>query len=114
MTIEYQDGQSKRLDSVIIAAQHNPDISLAQIKKRIIEKVIKPVCKRFLDRKTKIYVNNTGRFVIGDSVSDTGMTGRKTVVDSYGGAISVGGGSFSGKGPTKVDPFSCLYGSLCC
>ncbi len=103
VTVEYQDSKPKRIDSVIIAAQHNSDVSLNKIKKDIIKAVIKPICQRFLDKKTKFYINNTGRFVIGGPVSDTGATGRKIVVDSYGGAVPIGGGSFSGKDPTKVD-----------
>jgi len=103
VTIEYQNGIIKRLDNVVIAAQHDPDISLLQIRKDIIKKVIIPVCGKFLDRRTKFYINNTGRFVIGGPASDTGMTGRKNVVDAYGGLIPIGGGSFSGKDPTKVD-----------
>ena len=103
ITIEYEDGIAKRLDNVVIAAQHDPNISLNQIEKDIIKNVIKPVCKNLLDKRTKIYINNTGRFVIGGPVSDTGATGRKIVVDSYGGVVPVGGGSQSGKDPTKVD-----------
>jgi len=103
VTIEYQNGIIKRLDNVVIAAQHDPDISLPKIRKDIFKKVIIPVCGKFLDRKTKFYINNTGRFVIGGPASDTGMTGRKNVVDAYGGLIPIGGGSFSGKDPTKVD-----------
>ena len=103
VTIEYQNGIIKRLNNVVIAAQHDPDISLPQIRKDIIKKVIIPVCGKFLDRRTKFYINNTGRFVIGGPASDTGMTGRKNVVDAYGGLIPIGGGSFSGKDPTKVD-----------
>jgi len=103
VTLEYQDGKAKRLDSVVIAAQHDPNISLTKIKRDIKRKVIHPVCRKFLDKKTKFYINQTGRFVIGGPVSDTGATGRKTIVDSYGGAVPVGGGSFSGKDPTKVD-----------
>jgi len=103
VTLEYQKGQPKRLDSVVIAAQHDPGISLAEIKKDIIKKVITPVCREFLDKTTKFYINQTGRYVIGGPVSDTGATGRKTVVDSYGGTVPIGGGSFSGKDPTKVD-----------
>ncbi|MBZ9572432.1 methionine adenosyltransferase [Patescibacteria group bacterium] len=103
VTLEYQNGVAKRLDSVIIAAQHDPNVPLRKIRKDIIEKVIKPICSQFLDKKTKYHINNTGRFVIGGPVSDTGMTGRKTVVDSYGVGVPVGGGSFAGKDPTKVD-----------
>jgi len=103
VTVEYQNGATKRLDSVVIGAQHEPNVSLAKIKKDIIKKVIKPICSQFVDKKTKFYINNTGRFVIGGPVSDTGATGRKTIVDSYGGAVPIGGGSFSGKDPTKVD-----------
>ncbi|MBZ9578693.1 methionine adenosyltransferase [Patescibacteria group bacterium] len=103
VTIEYKNKIPRRLDNVIIAAQHDPNVSLKKIRKDIIEKVIRPVCKKFLDKKTRYYINNTGRFVIGGPVSDTGMTGRKTVVDSYGVGIPVGGGALSGKDPTKVD-----------
>ena len=103
VTLEYQNGKPKRLDNVIIAAQHSPDVSRRKLIEGIIEKVIKPVCKKYLDKKTRYYINNTGRFVIGGPVSDTGMTGRKNVVDAYGPQIPIGGGSFSGKDPTKVD-----------
>jgi len=103
VTLEYENGIAKRLDNVIIAASHDEDISLNQLKKDIIEKIIKPVCRKLSDEKTKYYINNTGRFVVCGPVSDTGMTGRKTVVDSYGGGVPIGGGSFSGKDSTKVD-----------
>jgi len=103
VTVEYQDGKPKRLDSVVIASQHDPNISLKKIRKDIIQEVVKPVCQKFLDKKTKYLINNTGRFVIGGPVADTGMTGRKNVVDAYGPQIPIGGGSFSGKDPTKVD-----------
>lgn len=103
VSVEYENGVAKRLNNVVIAAQHDPDVSLKKIKQDIIKKVIKPVCKGLLDRRTRYYINNTGRFVIGGPVADTGATGRKTVVDSYGGMVPIGGGSFSGKDPTKVD-----------
>ncbi|OIP75176.1 MAG: methionine adenosyltransferase [Parcubacteria group bacterium CG2_30_36_18] len=103
VTLEYQNGIAKKLDSVVIAAQHEPDVSLEKIRTDIIKKVIKPVCGKFLDIRTKFYINSTGRFVIGGPVSDTGMTGRKNVVDAYGPQIPTGGGSMSGKDPTKVD-----------
>jgi len=103
VTVEYENGVPKRLDSVVICAQHDPNVSLNQIRKSIIQKVIKPICRGYLDKKTKIYINNTGRFVIGGPVSDAGMTGRKTVVDTYGGMVPIGGGAMSGKDPTKVD-----------
>jgi S-adenosylmethionine synthetase len=103
ITLEYEKDKAKRLDSVVIAAQHEPNVSLTKIKKDIFRYVIKPVCSSFLDKKTKIYINNTGRFVIGGPVSDTGMSGRKIVVDNYGVGFPVGGGSYSGKDPTKVD-----------
>ncbi len=103
VTLEYQNGIAKRLDKVVIAASHDPDVSLTQLRRDIIEKVIKPSSGNFLDKKTKYYINNTGRFVICGPVSDTGATGRKNVVDAYGPQIPIGGGSFSGKDPTKVD-----------
>jgi len=103
VTVEYHNNAPKRLDSVVIACQHDPDVSLEKIRRDIIRTVITPVCKKFLDKKTRYYVNNTGRFVIGGPMGDTGLTGRKNVVDAYGPGIPIGGGSFSGKDPTKVD-----------
>ena len=104
VTIEYHNGTPKRVDSVVVGAQHNPDVSHEQIKRDIIEQVIKVIIPaRLMDEKTKFYVNATGRFVIGGPVSDTGFTGRKILVDSYGGVARHGGGCFSGKDPTKVD-----------
>jgi len=103
VTVEYKDGKPTRLHSVVIAAQHNPNIKLPKLRERIIKEVIKPVCKNYLTPKTKFYINNTGRFVIGGPVADVGMTGRKVIADTYGGMGHVGGGSFSGKDPTKVD-----------
>ncbi|GAJ00322.1 unnamed protein product, partial [marine sediment metagenome] len=94
----------RRVDSVVIGAQHNPDVNHAQIEQDIIEQVIKVVIPpSIIDDRTKYYVNSTGRFVIGGPVSDTGFTGRKILVDTYGGIARHGGGCFSGKDPTKVD-----------
>ena len=104
VTVEYKNGSPQRIDSVVMGAQHNPDVNQDKITKDIIDKVIKKVVPaRLIDAKTKYYVNATGRFVIGGPVSDTGFTGRKLLVDSYGGIARHGGGSFSGKDPTKVD-----------
>ena len=103
VTLEYWQGKPKRLDNVVIATQHEPYVSIKKLKSDIIKKVIKPVCQKYLDKKTKYFINNTGRFVIGGPISDTGMTGRKNVVDAYGPQIPIGGGSYSGKDPTKVD-----------
>ncbi len=104
VTIEYVDEVPKRVDTVVIAAQHASGVSIAQVRKDIISKVIrKAIPARMLDRKTKFIVNGTGRFVIGGTLADSGLTGRKTVVDGYGGIGKSGGGCFSGKDPTKVD-----------
>jgi S-adenosylmethionine synthetase len=104
VTVEYHNGIPRRVDSVVLGAQHNPDVSQAQIEKDIIEQVIKVAIPAPLtDSRTKYYVNATGRFVIGGPVSDTGFTGRKILVDSYGSIARHGGGCFSGKDPTKVD-----------
>ncbi len=105
VTIEYKDGHPYRVDTIVISSQHSPDITLKDMKEDIIEKVIKPIVPReLLDEENITYhVNPTGRFVIGGPQGDTGMTGRKIIVDSYGGVGSHGGGCFSGKDPTKVD-----------
>lgn len=103
VTVRYQNGKPASLDSVVIAAQHNPDAKYALIRREIIKKVINPVCRAFLTARTEFYINNTGRFVIGGPVADCGQTGRKIIADTYGGMASHGGGAFSGKDPTKVD-----------
>ncbi len=103
VTVEYEDGQPKRVDTVVVSTQHDPNIKNKTIKDKIIEKVIRPVCGDLVDKKTKYFINPTGRFVIGGPPGDTGLTGRKIIVDAYGGVGSHGGGAFSGKDPSKVD-----------
>ena len=104
VTVEYEDDKPVRIDSVVISTQHSPDVEHSQIEKDIIEQVIKAVIPaQLLDENTKYYVNPTGRFVIGGPQGDCGLTGRKIIVDTYGGYASHGGGAFSGKDPTKVD-----------
>ncbi len=108
VTVEYEDDTPKRVDTVVISTQHDDAVSLERIrgdlKKEVIDKVIP---KGLLDGKTKIYINPTGRFVIGGPQGDTGLTGRKIIVDTYGGYAAHGGGAFSGKDPTKVDRSAC-------
>lgn len=104
VTVEYDDNTPVRIDAVVISTQHKPEVSLAQIHQDIIEKVIQPVLPaKFLDEQTKYYINPTGRFVIGGPQGDAGLTGRKIIVDTYGGMARHGGGAFSGKDCTKVD-----------
>lgn len=104
VTVEYRDGEPYRIDAVLVSAQHSADVSLSRVRKDVIAKIIKKVLPlKLLDKKTKFLVNPTGRFVIGGPAADTGLTGRKIIVDTYGGVGSHGGGAFSGKDPTKVD-----------
>jgi S-adenosylmethionine synthetase len=104
VTVEYAYGKPKRIDTVLVSTQHAPQISQAELREAVIEEVIKPTLPpQMVDKDLKIYINPTGRFVIGGPQGDTGMTGRKNIVDTYGGMARHGGGSFSGKDPTKVD-----------
>jgi len=104
VTVEYAFGQPKRVDTVLISTQHAPDVSSEQIRADVIEHVVKPIIPaHLLDANTKFFVNPTGRFVIGGPLGDAGVTGRKIIVDTYGGVARHGGGAFSGKDPTKVD-----------
>jgi S-adenosylmethionine synthetase len=103
VTVEYENGKPKRVDAVVVSTQHHPDTALETIRKDMIERLIKPACKGWIDANTKYFVNPTGRFVIGGPVGDAGVTGRKIICDTYGGYGRHGGGAFSGKDPTKVD-----------
>ena len=104
VTVEYEEDKPKRIETILISTQHNADISQEELKKDVIEHVIKNVVpSNMMDENTKIYVNPTGRFVIGGPLGDTGLTGRKIIVDTYGGYARHGGGAFSGKDPSKVD-----------
>lgn len=104
VTFEYEDHKPIRIDTIVISTQHNPETTLQQIQADMLEHVIRPVIpSALLDDNTKYHINPTGRFVIGGPQGDTGLTGRKIIVDTYGGAASHGGGAFSGKDPTKVD-----------
>jgi S-adenosylmethionine synthetase len=104
VTVEYTNGKPSHIPVVVVAAQHDPDISHAQLRKQIIEKVVLPVLpKKLVDKRTVFHINATGKFVIGGPAGDCGLTGRKIIVDTYGGRGRHGGGCFSGKDPTKVD-----------
>ena len=104
VTVEYENEIPKRVDTVVLSTQHSPDIDIDTLRKQIIDTVIKPtVPSNLLDDNTKIYINPTGRFVIGGPCGDSGLTGRKIIIDTYGGYSRHGGGAFSGKDPTKVD-----------
>ncbi len=104
VTVEYEDGKPVRVDTIVVSTQHSPDVSRETIEKDLIAKVITPIVPgELLDAKTKYYINPTGRFVVGGPQGDAGLTGRKIIVDTYGGMARHGGGAFSGKDPTKVD-----------
>ena len=104
VTVEYRDGRPFRVEAVVVSSQHSDEVSTEQLRNDVIEKVIKPVISAdLLDENTKYHINPTGRFVIGGPMGDAGVTGRKIIVDTYGGYAPHGGGAFSGKDPTKVD-----------
>ena len=107
VTVEYENGKPKRIEAIVISTQHSPEVDNEEIKKGVIEKVIKPVCGNLWNDKIRIHVNPTGRFVIGGPPGDAGLTGRKIIVDTYGGMGRHGGGAFSGKDPSKVDRSAC-------
>ncbi len=113
VTVEYDDNKVVRIDAIVVSSQHSADVELDQIRKDVIELVIKPtIDEKLIDDDTKIYVNPTGRFVTGGPQGDSGLTGRKIIVDTYGGYSRHGGGAFSGKDPTKVDrsaAYMCRY-----
>ena len=103
VSVEYHDGTPKRISAVVIAQQHINDMPEERLRQGIMEHVIRPVCGKFMDTDTKVHINATGKFVIGGPEGDTGVTGRKIIVDTYGGIGRHGGGAFSGKDPSKVD-----------
>lgn len=103
VSVEYADGVPKRVATVVVAAQHNPEITHQKIREEIIEKIVKPACGKWVDGNTQYFINGTGVFITGGPEGDTGVTGRKIIVDTYGGMGRHGGGCFSGKDPSKVD-----------
>ena len=110
VSVEYEDNVPKKIHNIVISTQHSPEVDLETIRRDMIEKVIKPVVdKKLITEDTEIFVNPTGRFVIGGPMGDAGLTGRKIIVDTYGGYARHGGGAFSGKDPTKVDRSACYY-----
>jgi S-adenosylmethionine synthetase len=107
VSVVYEDFKPKRIDTVVVSTQHSPQIGLEQIRREVVENVIKPVTSDWIDNNTRFLVNPTGRFVIGGPPADTGLTGRKVIADTYGGMGRHGGGAFSGKDPSKVDRSAC-------
>jgi S-adenosylmethionine synthetase len=104
VTVQYENGELKRVEAVVVSTQHSPDVSYEELKTAVMEEVVqKSIPAKLLDAKTKYYINPTGRFVIGGPMGDCGLTGRKIIVDTYGGHGAHGGGAFSGKDPSKVD-----------
>ncbi|MDQ2685794.1 MAG: methionine adenosyltransferase [Thermoproteota archaeon] len=107
VSVIYEDNRPKSIDTIVLSTQHSPDVSQEQITEEIVKFVINPVCNDWITPETKVFVNPTGRFVIGGPPGDTGLTGRKIIADTYGGMGRHGGGAFSGKDPTKVDRSAC-------
>jgi S-adenosylmethionine synthetase len=107
VSILYEDNKPKAIDTIVLSTQHSPDVSQEQIYEEINKHVIQPICGDWINARTKIFVNPTGRFVIGGPPGDTGLTGRKIIADTYGGMGRHGGGAFSGKDPSKVDRSAC-------
>lgn len=103
VAVEYIDGKPKRIDTIVVAASHNENVSEKKVEQDVINKVIKPLAKKYIDKKTKFFINATGKFIKCGPPADAGLTGRKIIVDTYGGHGSHGGGAFSGKDPSKVD-----------
>ncbi len=111
MTIEYEDHKPKRVEAIVVSTQHSPEVDYEDLKEAVMEEIIKPIIPaKMVDKDTKYFINPTGRFVIGGPVGDCGVTGRKIIVDTYGGMGSHGGGAFSGKDPSKVDRSSSYMG----
>jgi S-adenosylmethionine synthetase len=110
VTIEYENGKPKRVHTVVISTQHGPEVTQKQIQEDLIEHVIQPVCGKLMDKSTILHINPTGRFIIGGPPGDCGLTGRKIIVDTYGGMGHHGGGCFSGKDPSKVDRSAAYFG----
>ena len=110
VSVEYENGIPKRIENVVVSSQHDPDVDIGELRKDIIREVIKPILpEKMLDENTKYWINPTGRFVLGGPMADAGLTGRKIIVDTYGGVGRHGGGAFSGKDPTKVDRSATYY-----
>ena len=107
VSVVYEDSIPKRIDTIVLSTQHSPDIELDQLREEIIKNVIRPTCEEWIDSGTRFIINPTGRFVLGGPSADTGLTGRKIIIDTYGGMGRHGGGAFSGKDPSKVDRSAC-------
>ena len=107
VSVVYENSIPTRIDTVVLSTQHSPDITLNQLREELINRVIKPTCAEWIDERTKFFINPTGRFVLGGPAADTGLTGRKIIIDTYGGMGRHGGGAFSGKDPSKVDRSAC-------